>query len=267
MSRRRKKQRKKTFSNSSDWMTTYSDMVTLLLTFFVMLFSMASIDRHKFEEIAISLRTAFIHESGGGETFDSNRGKELINIYDEINAVDKIVSLVNDSYEGAEGETDEDSNGINSNDEYSIEDIKEEIEYAISEIGLNEHIKIIERKDFLILRFDSVILFDLSKADIRESAKEILKKLGNILNRLDNEIIVQGHTDNLPINTTQFPSNWELSTRRATNVVHFFIEYCGVKPSKLTATGNGEFKPVKPNDTPENRQENRRIDIVISKLD
>ncbi len=265
MSRRKKKQLKNNANNESDWMTTYSDMVTLLLTFFIMLFSMATIDKFKFEEIAASLRSAFMSE-GGGETFESNRGKEIINIYDELNAVDKMVSLVNDSYEDA-GEIDEETTEISDSIEYNIEDIREEIEEAISEMGLNEYVKVIERKEFLILRFDSVILFDLSKADIRESAKEVLKKLGNILNRLDNEIIVQGHTDNLPINTTQFPSNWELSTRRATNVVHFFIEYCGVKPSKLTATGNGEFKPVKPNDTPENRQENRRIDIVISKLD
>lgn len=248
-------------------MITYSDMVTLLLTFFVMLFSMATIDKYKFEEIAISLKNAFLHKSGAGEMFESNRGKELINIYDELNAVDKIVSLVNDSFESEEMITNDENIMANDSIEYRIEDIKDEIEKAILEMGLGEYVKIIERKEFLVLRFNSVILFDLSSADIRDSAKGVLKKLGNILNRLDNEIIIQGHTDNLPINTPQFPSNWELSTRRATNVVHFFIDNCGIEPSRLTATGNGEFKPVKPNDTPENRQQNRRIDIVISKLE
>ncbi|NSW91546.1 MAG: flagellar motor protein MotB [Firmicutes bacterium] len=244
-------------------MTTYSDMVTLLLTFFVMLFSMATIDKHKFEQIAISIKNAFVRQGSGGEMFESNRGKQFINIYDELNSVDQIVSLVNDDLVENNAElADKNDNAVQ-----RIEDIKKELEKAIVEMGLGEYVKIIERKEFLVLRFNSVILFDLSSADIRDSAKGVLKKLGNILNRLDNEIIIQGHTDNLPINTPQFPSNWELSTRRATNVVHFFIDNCGIEPSRLTATGNGEFKPVKPNDTPENRQQNRRIDIVISKLE
>jgi len=266
VSRQSKRHRTDSSSDSAgDWMNTYADMVTLLLTFFILLFSMATVDKQKFVELANSLRSAFMHENGGGDLYESNRGSELINIYDEINAVDKVVSLVNNDYEG--GETDNNVDRITDGNEveYNTDDLKAEIEKAIEEMGLEEYVKIIERKDFLILRFDSVILFDLSSADIKSSAKTVLEKLGQMLNKMSNEIIIQGHTDNLPINTGQFPSNWELSTRRATNVVHFFINECSIAPSRLTATGNAEYKPVKPNDTAENRQQNRRIDIVVSK--
>ena len=266
MSRQRRRRSGDSSSDSSgDWMNTYADMVTLLLTFFIMLFSMATVDKQKFAQLASSLRSAFMHQDTGGDLFESNRGSEIINIYDELNAVDKIVSLVNNDYEG--GDTNKDGENITVRDieEYQIEDLREEIESAIQEMGLEEDVKIIERTDFLILRFDSVILFDLGSADIRSSALDILKKLGVMLNKLNNEIIIQGHTDDLPINTEQFPSNWELSTRRATNVIRFFINYCEIDPSRLTATGNAEFKPVRPNDNSENRQENRRIDIVVSK--
>jgi chemotaxis protein MotB len=82
---------------------------------------------------------------------------------------------------------------------------------------------------------------------------------------LENEILIQGHTDNVPINTPLFPSNWELSTKRATNVVVYLIESLNLDPSKLTATGNGEYRPIGDNNTAEGRQKNRRIEIMILK--
>ncbi len=256
--------------NQIDWMTTYSDMVTLLLTFFVMLFSMATIDKYKFEQIAKSLRNAFLNYDET-EMQEGGNGQDLLDLYNDENSVDKIVSLIENNTEKDNLLTNEENimlgEDIEGNAKYKVQDIKEEIEQTIQEQGLSDYVGLVEKKEFLIIRFKSIILFDLSSADIRDSAKDILLKLGNILNKIDNEIIIQGHTDNLPINTSQFPSNWELSTRRATNVVHFLIENCGMEPSRLTATGNAEFKPIKPNDTPENRQQNRRIDIVISKLE
>lgn len=235
-------------SGSSDegnsWLSTYSDLMTLLLCFFVMLFAFSNVDESKFAQVVSSFRNMVL----------PNSGDQVFNLYNDYDALDQMVSIINE-------EREEEGRGEGA----SIEKMKEQLENAIKEMELDENVKVIERDDYLILRFDSVILFDLSSADIRESAKDVLIKLGNILKDLDNQIIVQGHTDNLPINTEQFPSNWELSTRRATNVVRFFIDKCGIEPSRLTATGNAEFKPVAPNDTPENRQQNRRIDIVVTK--
>ena len=146
-----------------------------------------------------------------------------------------------------------------------MDEFIEEVREYIEDMELAEHVKVIEEEEQVILRIDSVILFDLGKADIKESGKDTLREVGKLLKEIDSEVVVQGHTDNLPINTTLFPTNWELSTKRATNVVLFLVDESDMDPLKLTATGNGEFRPIAPNDTPENRQKNRRVDIVVDK--
>jgi chemotaxis protein MotB len=241
-----------------EWMTTYSDLVTLLLTFFILLFSMASVDKQKFEQVAFSLRSAFMNISSG-EVMQYNNGEDYISItddnvepHDEADQNNESKSGKGTGKDGMKGEKD-------------IEQFKDEIEILISGMDLGEYVRVIEEKTFITLRIDSLILFDLGKADIKPSGKEPLKKIGNLLDDIDNMMSVQGHTDNLPINTLLFPTNWELSTKRATNVVIFLIKESNLDPTRLTATGNGEFRPIAPNDTEENRQKNRRIDIVIEK--
>lgn len=235
-----------------EWLTTYSDMVTLLLTFFVLLFSMASVDSKKFQEVAFSLRSAFMNISNG-ELFYYNNGKDIISILDD--------NMPEDSEE--ENAVNNDKGGSGENDQ--ISEFKEQVEQLISEMDLSEYVQVVDNKNNLTLRMNSVILFDLGKADIKESGKEAIRKIAELMKQLDSEVIVQGHTDNLPIKTSLYPTNWELSTKRATNVVLFLINECSLDPTKLTATGNGEYKPIAPNDTEANRQKNRRIDIVISK--
>ncbi|MFZ5986822.1 MAG: flagellar motor protein MotB [Bacillota bacterium] len=266
MSRSKKQiEQEEASEGAPEWMTTYSDLVTLLLTFFILLFSMAVIDKQKFEEVATSLRSAFMNNSNG-ELMHYNKGKEVISITTENNPQSndskEIDSQKNKNSDGK-------SQGGKDNDkgkkEKGMEEFKEEIEKLIVGLDLDKYVKIIDEKTYVILRIDSVILFDLGKADIKDSGKETLKKIGKLLKDLDSGMIVQGHTDNLPINTVLFPTNWELSTKRATNVVLFLIRESEVDPTKLTATGNGEFRPIAPNDTEENRQKNRRIDIVIDK--
>lgn len=244
-----------------EWMTTYSDLVTLLLTFFVFLFSMANIDKQKFEAVAYSLRSTFMNLSNG-ELYQNNNGKDLISL-------NELTGQPKDLEEKITNKDKYDNTGY-AGEGHSLEkmeDFKDEVEKLIAIMDLGEYIKIIETESEIILRINSVILFDLGKADIKSSGKESLKKLGELLKKLDSEAVVQGHTDNLPINTMLFPTNWELSTKRATNVVLFLVDECSLNPRKLTATGNGEFKPVAPNDSEENRQKNRRIDVVIQKKD
>lgn len=248
---------------SQSWLITYSDLVTLLLTFFVLLFSMATIDAQKFEEIAYSLRSAFQHNSNG-EEFNVNSGEDIIKMFEENYTSDDESSQNNDPAMRKEQEQ-KIIEAAKTIEAKKLQKVKEKLEEEIERLNLGNYVKVIEEKHLIILRLDSVILFDLGKADIKPSGREILEKLGSMLKELDNEIMVQGHTDNLPINTALFPSNWELSTKRATNVVRFLIETCGLDPAKLTATGNAEYKPIRPNDSEENRQKNRRIDIVIDK--
>jgi len=265
--RRNRKKSEEAAEGAPEWLLTYSDLVTLLLTFFVLLFSMATIDKQKFEEIANSLRSTFMRNSNG-ELLNQNKGKNLISIIEENSAVDQEQSQVNNDpsmkKEQEQNETKE-AKETEKLKEQKLEKVKKQVEEAIKKLELKDYVSIIEEKYSLILRLDSVILFDLGSADIKASGKDILLKLGNMLKELDNDIMIQGHTDNIPINTTLFPTNWELSTKRATNVVLFLVDNCGLNPEKLTATGSGEFKPIRPNDTEENRQKNRRIDIVIDR--
>ena len=128
---------------------------------------------------------------------------------------------------------------------------------------LNEHFKVIEDKRGLILRSENAIFFDEGSADIKAEGLAILNEMAATLKDIDKPLIVEGHTDSTPINTTKFPSNWELSTARATNIVKYLINNCGYSPTRLSAVGYGEFAPITDNDNVKNRAKNRRVDIII----
>jgi chemotaxis protein MotB len=232
-----------------EWLVTYSDLVTLLLTFFVMLFSIAIIDKQKFMQVAISLRRSFI-TSGSGDLFGPNSGRDLLAIIqEELNAKENH-TLKKDSQQK---EADE------------VENFVENIKKTIDDLKLSKYIEVLENKNLVILRVNSIILFDSGSADIKDSGKASLTRIAPLLKRFDREIFIQGHTDNMPINTQLYPTNWELSTKRATNIVIYLVTECHLDPTKLTPTGNSEFRPIAPNDTETNRAKNRRIDIVILK--
>ncbi len=251
------------------WLTTYSDLVTLLLCFFILLFSMAIVDKQKFEEVALSLRSAF---SGGNGIMETNNADSMISITPFEDG-----EQILDGLENTSGENEEDGSGNIGEEELdemagdaanrleTIKIAKVNIQELIDQMGLNENIEVIEEESRIILRMDSIILFDSGSADMKSTVIPIVEKMGQILKTLDTEILVQGHADDRPIHTALYPSNWELSTKRATNVVRFFVEKSGMKEEHLTAAGNAEFKPIAPNDTEYNRQKNRRIDIVILK--
>ncbi|MDQ2086556.1 flagellar motor protein MotB [Herbivorax sp. ANBcel31] len=265
MSKRRDEIEEEKSEGTPEWMVTYSDMMTLLLCFFVLLFSMAVIDQERFEEVAQSLRTAFL-SSSDGEMFEHNKGTEVVDLTESVQASDLITSNLGNIYDSEEEEQEESTEEMTEEEKSEkLEEFVKELREYIFEMNLDEYVQVLDEENQVILRIDSVILFDLGKADIKESGKGTLREVGYLLNSVDSEVVVQGHTDNLPINTTIFPSNWELSTRRATNVVVFLIDESDMNPVRLTATGNGEFRPIAPNDTPENRQKNRRIDIVVDK--
>ncbi len=272
MARKRKKVVEDSSSGGS-WLTTYSDLVTLLLCFFILLFSMAIVDKQKFEKVALSMRAAF--SGAGSEVLDMKSGDTIISLtpYDYEGITDQSSDGIVDEGD-LDGETadngddgdDGDETGFQGTDGHgSINAFKVDLQGLIDKMGLNENIKVIDEGTIIILRMDSVILFDTGSANIKSSAKPVIEKIGDILQTLDTDIHVQGHADDRPINTREFSSNWELSTKRATNVVKFLIDECDINEKYLTATGNAEFKPIVPNDSEYNRQKNRRIDIAIFK--
>ena len=115
----------------------------------------------------------------------------------------------------------------------------------------------------LVIRLNNAILFDSGSAEIKSEHEESLIVVANTIRSLDNYIRIEGHTDNIPINSDIYPSNWELSSARAASVVQLFINKCDFLPNKLVAVGYGEYKPVEDNSTARGREKNRRIDIIV----
>ena len=282
-----------------EWMTTYSDLVTLLMCFFVLLFSMAKVDSQKFQMIATSLQESF-RKVGAGDILLTNKGKDIVKIKPDYNPTsDGDLTVNNEKYFETEktgfNENEDSSKSSNSSSESSsstskvtsknsstntsqntsqntkteeqkkLEDFKQKVASLIIELNLDKNVKVIDKVDSVILRIDSLILFSSGKAEVKPSGRLVLKKLVPLFSKIENKMIVNGHTDNIPINTFEFPTNWELSTKRATNVVLYFQQNSSIDPTRMTASGNGEFKPIATNSTIQGRNKNRRIDIEIEK--
>lgn len=211
------------------WMTTYGDMVTLLLTFFVMLFAFSEIDKAKYDQIAESLRGAL---KGMPSVLERPAG--------EISVLEPS-PMITPEFEGLYE---------------SLNELLDDEEVAgATDIYMDER--------GLVVSFKEELFFDIGSAEIKPAARDLLRRVGQILARGENQIRVEGHTCDLPIRTERFPSNWELSVGRATNVTRFLIDEAGVPPNRLAATGYAEFRPMVPNTSEENRAKNRRVDIVL----
>lgn len=225
-------------SGAPPWITSYADMTQLLLTFFVLLFAFSSIDAIKFRQAVISLQGALGVLTGGPQLL--NPGELPV----------------------PKPPTDLRPSGKS---EIELEGVMQEFQSFLKEQALanDVHLEITERG--LVVSFMDKVLFDLGQADLRPEARRVLSEVAIILRKIPNDIRIEGHTCDLPINTPKFPSNWELSTARACTVLRYFIEAEGLAPDRFAAMGYGEYRPKVPNTSEENRALNRRVDIVILK--
>lgn len=228
MSRRRV--RRKEEPVQSNWLTTYSDLVTLLMCFFVLMFSFSTVDAAKFRQVAISLQTALRGVLDGGVSLGPQDILEKLDLEEQL-----------------------------------MEDAFHEIEAYIQEAGLKGAVVAVYEERGLVIRFLDTVLFDLAKANLRADSLAILDRVAQVLDKVPNQIAIEGHTDNLPIQTQEFPSNWWLSTARANRVVEYFAKQHGITPKRLSAVGYGEYRPLLPNSSADNRAQNRRVEILIKK--
>lgn len=226
------------------WMITYSDMITLVLCFFVLLYSYSSLDVLKWKQVVASVKGS-LGVMDGGRTIDE---AELIDRGQPFNM--------------GRGSADVDEFEKYLQEMQEMANIKERLLDSLAEFNQRVVVEVEERG--VVLRFQDSVLFDKGKAYLKPEAKIVLQNVGEILKSIDKHIRIEGHTDDLPINTPQFPSNWELSTTRATNVLRYLLEL-GLEPKTLSAVGYGEYHPLVPNENEESRQKNRRVDIVILK--
>jgi len=236
----RKKYQEEASGGVPEYMLTYGDMMTLLLCFFILLFAFSEIDVQKFEAIMESFQgSAGILKSGKSLNeeqliFDSSINEDTTNNVDEIE---------------------------------DFKNLKEVVEEYLEKNSLTDEVLVELENRGLLLRFKENVLFDSGKADLKKESKKTLSFLSRLLSQEEfatKHIRVEGHTDSDPIiNSVKFPTNWELSSIRASNVVRFFIEESNMEGERFSVSGYSKYHPVAPNDSPENKAKNRRVDIVI----
>lgn len=226
------------------WLLTYADLITLLMVFFVVMYSISKVDTEKYKILAHSLKVSLLEGAAGNSVIDLAAAP-----VDTARPLDGIVAADGGSASGG--------------GKGSLERIGAELEKELRAAGLSGRVTVNMSERGLVVSFVDAVFFDLAKADIRPDSREVLRRVANVLAKIPNKILVEGNTDNLPINTAQFPSNWELSAARAVAVARFLTEHAGIDPRRVGATGFGEWNPRYPNDTPENRMRNRRVDLVI----
>ncbi|NLN16002.1 MAG: OmpA family protein [Firmicutes bacterium] len=241
MARRRRRSESSESGGVAHWMLTYSDMVTLLLCFFVLLFAFSTIDIQKFRAIMSAFQGSIGVLDSGRALHQDDR------VEDAALEMDLEQVIMQPSMQEIR----------------QLQDIFDTLQNWAAQQDLEGLVYMVMEERGIVIRFADRVLFELGKANLTEEAKVVLSRIGGLLARLPNHVRVEGHTDNLPIRTAMFPSNWELSTARATSVIRYLIENCGLKPSMLSAAGYGEYRPIQSNNTDEGRAANRRVDIVI----
>jgi len=212
------------------WALSYGDMMTLLLTFFVLIVSFSTTELVKFRQAMGSLRGArgvLMEQDGNSIIQKSNSSPKIAERAIVLRMLQDLEKQIFDmNVEGA-------------------------VDIEVHDNGVN----------FLI---HNELLFDLGQTKLKPRMLLLLNKIGKMINNFSCEVRVEGHTDTYPIRTKAYPSNWELSAARAVAVVRYFAEELNIHPSRLQAVGLGEHRPVLPNDSEEHRQENRRVEIFLS---
>jgi len=227
-----KKKQAAEHDNADRWLLTYADLITLLLGLFVILYAVSSLNASKYNEITTAFKKIF----GVGKA--QNQGGILphLPIPSESGSEDK-----------------------------SLFALMDRISSSLKEYGEGSHasvqMEVTERG--LVIHLSEQLFFDSGQADIKLDAKRSLDQVAHSLLEIPNDIRIEGHTDNVPIHTFEFPSNWHLSTERAVNTAMYLIDRHGFPTKRLSVAGYSEYRPLVANDTAVHRARNRRVDIVV----
>lgn len=274
MARKKKHQQHSEEEGGEAWLLPYSDLMTLLLAVFIVLFAVSKIDVKQAEQMAAAFRENMMADGAG---VLSGEGDTAVPIFPDAGASEQ--SQENTSANNAESTNSSgDSSGstdkadvtddklaefLGNYELQNLKDLKAELDakFAAEDMAASVSTKIDMRG--LVVSLNNAILFESGSAEIKKENESTLLSVAELINSLDNYIRIEGHTDNVPISSDLYASNWELSTARAASVVRLFIDKGKVSPEKLVAVGYGEYKPIAGNDTAEGRAKNRRIDIIV----
>lgn len=234
--------------NHERWLLTYSDLITLLMIFFIIMYASSNIDAGKYKKLSESFKVAM----GGGKTLIAKEDGESV----ETSTKPIDTETVEQKQEDSTAEE-------NKAEENKLEEVKQNVDKYLKENGLQANVTTTVQERGLVISLQDTLIFDSARADIKLESKIKLIEIGKILNRIDNYIRIEGHTDNVPISNYRFNSNWQLSVIRATNVTELLIQAAGVLPQRLSSIGYGEYRPVADNATEAGRSKNRRVDIIV----
>lgn len=228
---------------SEGWLIPYADLLTLLLALFIVLFASSNVDQTKLEKMSRSFNQVF---SGGTSVFQAST------------ASNSDISRTNNNDTTANPRTYELA---------KLDELKEQVNEYIKQNGLQDEIEATINSSGLVLTIQDRALFSMGEATLDAEARAVARSISGILEQAGNrEIVVSGHTDNVPINTARFPSNWELSSARATAFMRGLLTNDTLNPGQFTLASYGEYKPIATNSTPEGRAKNRRVEVLIKPL-
>ncbi len=246
------------------WQSTFADLMNLLLCFFVLLFSMSTVDAEKFEQVVASFNQTFsIFTAGASSIGDGiliSNGVSQLNELDEyINSTGKMDDgeIVSEDVASAQ-ETIEEAQTEES------QELAEKIQEAIDENNMNKEIDVDFTSQYVQLTLKGALLFDSGSTLLKEEAKPVIDQVGAILESYATGTIeIEGHTDNVPMSGTKYSNNDELSDGRALSVFNYLVSTTSLDPANIKHSGRGEYVPIADNATPEGRAKNRRVEIKI----
>lgn len=217
------------------WLIPYSDMLTLLLALFIVMFAMSKVDNEKLKKVGSEFNAIF--SSGRGVL--NEEGSQIIEQAEPEIVPDNVI------------------------EDNKMKEIMGNLQNEIGSSGYSDKVKVELNEGGLEISIQDVLLFNSGDAAVLNEVTPLLMKISQMVKNLDNDIKVVGHTDNVPIHTSKFPSNWELSAMRAINVMNFMVDTGEVNPKKLSVQAYGEQMPKFDNSTKDGRAKNRRVEIFI----
>ena len=236
---RKKKQHHEEHADES-WLLPYSDVLTLLLALFIVMFAMGQTDEAKFKAMSEQFNIIF---AGGSGVLESD-GSSTIPM--EGTSGTETKSLTNTQIE-----------------ENTMNEIKDTLEAEFAKEGYSDRVKVGLSSEGLEISIQDAVLFNSGEADVLKGVSPLLVQISNAIASLDNEIKIVGHTDNIPIQNGKFRSNWDLSSMRAVNVMNFMVGTGKIHPEKVSIQAYGQYLPKASNDTEAGRAQNRRVEIFI----
>lgn len=241
------------------WLLTYSDLVTLLVAFFVVMYASSQTDVKKFQAVAGAFQSAFNTGGGGKSVISDSPGTGVIqppNPTGDYSKLDEVTKETLAKERLAEKKQVQ-------QEQKDFNNVKKQIEKNSQEQGIASSVYMVIDERGLVISIQDTIFFETGKADLLPGARVVLDKLAIAIKNLPNKVRIEGHTDNVPIHTVEYPNNWRLSTDRAVRVLMYLQTNHGYTPEKLSAAGYGEYHPVADNNSDAGKARNRRVDIVI----